>query len=154
MKIILFFILYSIYSLQAEANTHTDQCIKLVDNRLSKYNQYRFKNQCLQIKTSHQYQCLESILNNRRAISLVEFNACTLAATPDAYKSIKEVAEYYHHTMTSFHVSLAALVRNGHERECLMRAVHREGITPFTAYECFEGRGLSSLRTFAQIYLK
>lgn len=155
MKVLLFFIFVSIFSLQAKSSEeYIKKCQALVSERLTKYNQYRFKRQCSQIHSSYQFQCLNNVLNSRRAMSLVEFNACTFVDSQESLESIKDVTSYYNSTTTSFQVSLAALVKNKTERECLFRAIHNVGLSPMSVYECLNERSLDSLRTLAQIYLK
>ncbi|WP_412470450.1 MULTISPECIES: hypothetical protein [unclassified Halobacteriovorax] len=155
MKVLLFFIFVSIFSTQIKANPdYVKVCKNLVDKRLTKYNQFRFKKQCSQITTKYQYQCLTDILDNRRALSLVEFNACTYVKSAETYASIREVAKYYHSSVNSFHVTVAALVKNKKERECVLSIIQREGLDPFNAYTCFDERGFDPIRQFAQMYIK
>ncbi|EPZ50524.1 hypothetical protein M902_1415 [Bacteriovorax sp. BAL6_X] len=155
MKVLLFFIFVSIFSTQIKADQdYVKVCQNLVDKRLSKYNQFRFKKQCTQITSKYQFQCLTEVLDNRRAISLVEFNACTYVRSAETLASIHEVAKYYHSRVNIFHVTVAALVQNEKEKNCVLNIIQKEGLDPFNAYTCFDERGIDPIRHFAQMYIK
>lgn len=154
MKVVLFFIFVSIFSSHIKANEFSSQCRQIVENRLSKMNQYRFRQQCEQISSSFQLNCLTDILNTRRAISLVEFNACTYVNSLVGLEAIKEMTDFYKSDVNSLHLTVAALVKSPGEKACLSHIVHHVGINPMSIYTCFENRKVDSLRSFAQMYLK
>ncbi|WP_419173223.1 hypothetical protein [Halobacteriovorax sp.] len=154
MKVVLFFIFVSIITSHIKANEFTHDCREVVEKRLSKMNQYRFRKQCEQITSSYQLNCITDVLNMRRAISLVEFNACTYVKSSVGLEAVREITSYYNSQVNSLHVTLAALVKNRGEKACLSHIVHHEGITPLNVYNCFENRKIDSLRTFAQMYIK